>query len=124
MPIISVKPTSNLTEAQGPGKSGSSTGHLAKQAVSAARAAGIEIPKNAQGIAASQISKGADPASVFAVQVVVDVPDPIVEEPEVPAEPVVTADLEPEIAVQDDTATNATIAFTATPQEIALELLA
>lgn len=52
-----------------PGKSGQSVGHMAKQAVAAARGAGVELPSNAQGLAASQIAKGADPASVFAAQI-------------------------------------------------------
>lgn len=50
----------------GPGKSAQSTGHLAKAAVAEVRAGGIELPKNAQGKAASAIAQGADPASVFA----------------------------------------------------------
>ena len=40
-------------------------GQLAKSAVSEARTAGAELPPNAQGVAASSIAKGADPASVF-----------------------------------------------------------
>ena len=48
------------------GKSAQSAGHLAKAAVAEARAAGAELPKNAQGMAASQIAHGADPGSVFA----------------------------------------------------------
>ena len=49
-----------------PGKSAQSVGHVAKAAVAEARAAGVELPKNAQGMAASAIARGADPASVFA----------------------------------------------------------
>lgn len=52
-----------------PGNSGQSVGHLAKAAVAEAQTSGVSLPKNAQGIAASQIAKGADPASVFAAQV-------------------------------------------------------
>ena len=49
-----------------PGKSAQSVGHLAKTAVADARAEGAELPRNAQGLAASQIARGADPASIFA----------------------------------------------------------
>ncbi|MHA6262937.1 hypothetical protein ACXYMO_07030 [Arenibacterium sp. CAU 1754] len=52
-----------------PGKSAQSIGHQAKQAVAAAREAGVEAPRNAQGAAASQIAQGADPASVFAARI-------------------------------------------------------
>ena len=52
-----------------PGKSGQAVGQLAKNAVTAAKAMGVELPSNAQGLAASQIAKGADPASIFAAQV-------------------------------------------------------
>ena len=72
-----------------PGKSGQSVGHLAKAAVAEARAAGVELPKNAQGHAASRIAGGADPASVFAALV-----EPPVEEPPVTSDPV-TPDPEP-----------------------------
>lgn len=49
-----------------PGKSAQSIGNLAKQAVAAARQAGADMPANSQGVAASQIAQGADPASIFA----------------------------------------------------------
>ena len=65
-----------------PGKSGQSVGHLAKTAVAEARAAGVELPKNAQGHAASRIAGGADPASVFAASV-----EPPVKEPPVTPDP-------------------------------------
>lgn len=68
-----------------PGKSQQSVGHMAKAAVSEAKSAGIELPKNAQGMAASAIAKGADPASVFAALLV---PDP--SEPGEPGDDVVT----------------------------------
>lgn len=55
--------------ATSPGKSAGSVGHLARQAVAAARDAGVELPKNAQGLAARQIARGADAASVFAAQI-------------------------------------------------------
>ena len=57
-----------------PGKSGQSMGHMAKAAVAEAKATGAELPKNAQGLAASAIAKGADPASIFAALVT---PDPV-----------------------------------------------
>lgn len=57
----------------GRGKAGA-VGQLAKQAVSEARATGAELPSNAQGLAASQIAKGADPATIFAALVTPDVP--------------------------------------------------
>lgn len=53
-----------------PGKSAQAPGQLAKQAIAAARAAGVELPRNAQGVAASAIARGADPSSVFAAQAV------------------------------------------------------
>ncbi len=48
------------------GKRGDAVGQQAKASVAAAREAGAELPKNAQGIAASGIARGADPASIFA----------------------------------------------------------
>ena len=74
------------------GKSAASVGHLAKAAVAAAQEAGVDLPKNAQGLAASQIAKGADPASLFAA--VVSDEDPTVN----PVAP------EDETAVPDDVA--------------------
>lgn len=41
-------------------------GQQAKAAVAQARADGVDLPKNAQGLAASGIARGAEPASVFA----------------------------------------------------------
>ena len=58
----------------GPGKKMNSVGHQAKAAVQAAQEAGADMPKNAQGLAASAIAKGADPASVFAGMIVPDDP--------------------------------------------------
>ena len=52
-----------------PGKSASAVGQMAKQAVAAAREAGLDVPKNAQGLAASQIAQGASPESIFSAQV-------------------------------------------------------
>lgn len=51
--------------ADGPGKSAQSVGHQAKAAVAEAAANGIELPKNAQGLAASQIARGVEAAMVF-----------------------------------------------------------
>lgn len=51
------------------GKSAESVGHMAKDAVAQAREAGVDLPRNAQGLAASQIAKGADWESVFAAQI-------------------------------------------------------
>ena len=67
-PLATPAPQTPATDQTRPGKSGQSVGHIAKQAVASARAAGIELPANAQGLAASQIAKGADPASIFAAQ--------------------------------------------------------
>ena len=61
-----------------PGRSGQSVGHMAKAVVADAKAAGVELPKNAQGLAASAIAKGADPASVFAALVNPDPDEPSV----------------------------------------------
>lgn len=49
---------------------------MAKAAVAEARAAGIELPKNAQGMAASAIARGADPASLFAAKVTGEIDEP------------------------------------------------
>lgn len=51
--------------ADGPGKSAQSVGHRAKAAVAAAAEAGISLPKNAQGLAASQIARGVEAALIF-----------------------------------------------------------
>ncbi len=66
-----------------PGNKQNSVGHRAKAAVVAAREAGLDLPKNAQGFAASAIAKGADSASVFQSLIVSD--DPPVSD-EVPTE--------------------------------------
>ncbi|MAC77471.1 MAG: hypothetical protein CML66_05350 [Rhodobacteraceae bacterium] len=51
--------------AGGPGKSAQSVGHRAKIAVAAAAQAGVALPKNAQGHAASQIARGVEAALIF-----------------------------------------------------------
>ncbi len=78
------------------GNAAMAPGQLAKAAVAEARTAGIDLPKNAQGLAASQIAKGADPASIFAAAIApvdpVENPDP-------------TAPEDPDVApIADDTA--------------------
>ena len=64
------------------GKRAMAVGQQARAAVAEARAGGAELPRNAQGVAASAIARGADPASVFAALVT----------PEVPPEPVAPND--------------------------------
>ncbi|MEQ9041226.1 MAG: hypothetical protein RIE24_23090 [Silicimonas sp.] len=56
-------------EQGGPGKRAEAVGQQAKAAVAAARDAGSETPRNAQGIAASAVARGIDPASLFAARV-------------------------------------------------------
>lgn len=51
------------------GRRAEAVGQQAKAAVAAAREAGAELPKNAQGLAASGIARGAEPASIFAALV-------------------------------------------------------
>lgn len=77
-----------------PGKSAQAPGQQAKVAVAAAEAAGIALPKNAQGMAASAIARGADPASIFAA---------LVAPPEPPATEPPAADLPPTDAPAPDT---------------------
>ncbi|WP_295312946.1 hypothetical protein [Roseobacter sp.] len=74
-PVISnappAPPVPVETPVPGPGKS-TAPGQLAKIAVAEARAAGVELPSNAQGLAASQIAKGADPSALFTLQTTQD----------------------------------------------------
>jgi len=57
-------------EASGhPGRRGRAVGHMARQTVASAMAAGVDLPKNAQGFAASLIARGADPESLFSAAV-------------------------------------------------------
>ncbi len=58
----------------GPGKRAMAVGQQAKLAVAEAKAAGGELPRNAQGMAASAIAKGADAASIFAGLTAPDAP--------------------------------------------------
>lgn len=78
-------------------------GHKAKAAVAAARDAGVELPKNAQGLAASGIAGGVDPSSLFVAFVgpvedaqapALPAADPSITEPSVPADdPVESSEL-------------------------------
>lgn len=61
-----------LAETAGPSNRVNAVGQLAKTAVQDARESGVELPKNAQGYAASQIARGADPESVFSALVSAD----------------------------------------------------
>ena len=75
----------------GPGKKMDAVGQQAKAAVNAAREAGIELPKNAQGMAASGLARGADPETLFASLVTPE--DPTVpDDPVVPDDPIVPDD--------------------------------
>lgn len=56
-------------EARGAGKSAEAVGQQAKAIVAVAREAGVDVPKNAQGLAASAVARGIDPASLFAARV-------------------------------------------------------
>ncbi|NNE79366.1 MAG: hypothetical protein HKN18_03750 [Silicimonas sp.] len=58
----------------GPGNKMNSPGHLAKASVASALEAGADLPKNAQGLAASAIAKGADPAAIFSALIAPDTP--------------------------------------------------
>ncbi|MXQ07780.1 hypothetical protein GQ651_07965 [Alphaproteobacteria bacterium GH1-50] len=51
------------------GKSAEAVGQRAKAAVETARAAGTDLPKNAQGVAASGLARGATAESLFAALV-------------------------------------------------------
>lgn len=53
----------------GAGKRAAAVGQQAKAWVGAAREAGQAMPKNAQGLAASALAQGVDPASLFAARV-------------------------------------------------------
>lgn len=56
-------------EARGTGKSAQAVGQQAKAIVAIARELGADIPKNAQGLAASTVARGIDPVSLFAARV-------------------------------------------------------
>ena len=65
----SARPPAPVDGPDGPGKSAHSVGHRARAAVAAAHEAGLEVPKNARGYAASMTAKGADPETLFAALV-------------------------------------------------------
>ncbi len=79
-------------------------GHQAKAAVVVAREAGVDLPNNAQGIAASGLARGVDAAALFASLVTPD--DPVMpDDPVVPDDPVLPDDpdvSDPVAPVPDD----------------------
>ncbi len=79
----------------GPGKSDAAPGQIAKDVVAQAKAAGADLPKNAQGMAASQIAQGADPESVFSA--IIPVAEPVEAEDQTP--PANDSDSETPVAV-------------------------
>ncbi|MBT8477150.1 MAG: hypothetical protein HKO95_15090 [Rhodobacteraceae bacterium] len=91
---LSQMPRPGLDGSNGPGKSAEAPGQQAKAAVAQVRADGIDLPSNAQGVAASQIARGADPASVFAALN----PPPVEDPPPVADAPVGDA---PDVPVVD-----------------------
>lgn len=68
----------------GPGKKMQAIGQQAKAAVSAARDAGAAVPKNAQGMAASGLARGADAETLFASLLT----------PEAPVDPAISDSME------------------------------
>ena len=56
-------------EARVAGKNAQAVGQQAKAIVAIARELGADMPKNAQGLAASTVARGIDPASLFAARV-------------------------------------------------------
>ena len=93
--IDAAMPRGGPDQADGPGKKMQAVGQKAKMAVAMAREAGIDLPKNAQGIAASGLARGADPESLFASLVEPDPVDPDpVGDPDMPVtdEPVAPVD--------------------------------
>lgn len=108
----------NAGEITARGKSAQSVGHRAKAAVSAAREAGAVLPSNAQGMAASAVARGMDPAALFAALI----PPPL----EPPAEPVPTdtPDAAPPTPEDGYASAGAVIGGGgASPEETALSLL-
>ena len=63
-----------LPEYVGPSNRVNAVGQMAKTAVQDGREAGLDLPKNAKGYAASQIARGADPESVFSALVAQSAP--------------------------------------------------
>lgn len=70
----------------GPGKKMNAVGQKARMAVMTAREAGADLPKNAQGMAASGLARGADPETLFASLIQPDPVDPV--HPTDPVDPV------------------------------------
>lgn len=66
---IASNPRAAMPAGSPAGRSSDAVGHRAKAAVAAAREAGAELPRNAQGKAASAIARGADPASLFQARI-------------------------------------------------------
>ena len=104
MNVTSSPEVASVVAAARPGKSGQSVGHQAKAAVAAAASDGVDLPRNAQGMAASAIARGIDPASVFAALVAPE-PTPPTGDGAVDEPPVPTG--EPDGAVTDPTETPA-----------------
>lgn len=65
-----------LGEARGAANRDPAVGQQAKSAIVMAREAEGDIPRNAQGVAASAIARGIDPASLFAARVVDETVEP------------------------------------------------
>ncbi|PWJ16988.1 hypothetical protein [Jannaschia seohaensis] len=91
--------SSSVTMPTRPGKSAQAVGQMAKVAVAEAKAAGVELPKNAQGLAASSIAGGADPSSVFAA---LTTPPPVEEGDAPSGDPEVVSDDVPTGAVDGE----------------------
>ena len=116
------------------GRRGMAVGHMAKQAVEQARASGADLPRNAQGLAASQIARGADPAGIFAALVATE---PVSEAsadssipPVGPDTGATTEDTAPAVSSDAESVTNTyqqatdlLNAGTGTPADLALDLL-
>lgn len=68
---MNISATASVTPTR-PGKLAQAVGQIAKAAVAEARAAGVDLPKNAQGFAASSIAHGAEASSVFAAMIIAE----------------------------------------------------
>lgn len=105
-------------EGMGPGKKMNAVGHQAKAAVSVARELGFDLPRNAQGIAASGIARGVDPASLLAALAEPPVPEepaPVVPDvPDMPMDPEVP-DAVSEVPVVPDSEIAANLKALAVP---------
>lgn len=92
---------SHGAEARGMGKRAEAVGQQAKAIVTVAREAGADLPRNAQGLAASGVARGVDPASLFAARV--EEPDPVGEPVAAEPPPIVVA--EPEAQTEESAET-------------------